>query len=148
MKIVFAILVVVILSLSSTYSFEMSILSPSLPCPFKLKQLNCKSQTSSYDDLLSFKDHVDGVVSSKFISIYGGKSDSAQTPVPLLKKPYVKGLLATWGVFQVVAVLGNAIRRLIPIALQPFKAKDLLPIHWGLFGVWVGYMIYAEGIST
>ena len=144
MKIVFAILTVLSLSLTSTYSFEMSILSPSLPCPFKLKQLSCKSQTNSYEDILSFKDHVD-VVSSKFISIYGGKSDPVKSPVPLLKKPYVKGLLATWGVLQVVAVLGNAVRRLIPIALQPFKAKDLLPFHWGLFGVWVGYMIYAEG---
>lgn len=138
--------VLVLLSAYASKSFEMNTLSPSIPCPFKLKPLNanCKSQPSSYDDLITLKDQV---VSSNFLSIYGGKAATA-TPVekvPFLKKPVTKVLLATWGVFQVVAVLGNAIRRLIPIALQPFKAQDLLPFHWGLFGVWVVYMVYAEG---
>ena len=138
----------VLLSAYASKSFEMNTLSPSIPCPFKLKPLNanCKSQPSSYDDLITLKDQV---VSSNFLSIYGGKaastSTSVENKVPFLKRPITKVLLATWGVFQVVAVLGNAVRRLIPIALQPFKAQDLLPFQWGLFGVWVIYMVYAEG---
>ena len=56
--------------------------------------------------------------------------------------------LATWSVLQVVLVIGNAVRRLVPIALQPFAQKDLVPYQWGLYGAWVLYMIYNEGYQA
>ena len=56
--------------------------------------------------------------------------------------------LATWSVLQVVLVIGNAVRRLVPIALQPFAQKDLVPYQWGLYGAWVLYMIYTEGYQA
>eukprot|EP01036_Dinobryon_divergens_P003870 gene3870-5116_t len=40
--------------------------------------------------------------------------------------------LAAWGVLGVISILANAIKRLYPIAIQPFIQKDLTPLHWGI----------------
>jgi hypothetical protein len=56
--------------------------------------------------------------------------------------------LTCWGVLGVVAIIGNAIKRLLPIALQPFKDGGLTPLQWGLYGLWSIYMGYAEGYQA
>ena len=52
---------------------------------------------------------------------------------------------AMLGVFQVIAILGIAIRRLVPIALQPFVNQDFLAHHWAMFALSVVTMAYVEG---
>lgn len=59
-----------------------------------------------------------------------------------------RNVLGVWGVVQVVSVLANALKRLYPIAMQPFIQKDMLPYQWVLYAVWCGYMGYAEGYKA
>ena len=59
-----------------------------------------------------------------------------------------QSLLGSWGVLQVVAILGNTIKRLIPIALQPFQRQDLLLHHWITLISWVLVMGYTEGYKA
>ena len=59
-----------------------------------------------------------------------------------------QSLLGSWGVLQVVTILGNAIKRLIPIALQPFQRQDLLLHHWITLISWVLVMGYTEGYKA
>lgn len=54
-------------------------------------------------------------------------------------------VLCLWGVAQVVSVLANAIKRLLPIALQPLQQNDLSAPQWALYVAWCAYMVYAEG---
>lgn len=56
--------------------------------------------------------------------------------------------LCLWGVAQVVSTLANAIKRLLPIALQPFQQNDLTAPQWGLYIAWCLYMTYAEGYKA
>ena len=72
------------------------------------------------------------------------------TDSPLsLKKVLIRGTLGLWGVSQVVIILSNAIRRLIPVAIQPFTNDgSLLAHHWFLYGVWCLYLGYAEGYKA
>ena len=65
-----------------------------------------------------------------------------------LSKTLVKNVAGLWGVLQVVSILGNAIRRLIPIALQPFKAKDMGMGHWIMYVGWCMIMVYHEGYKA
>lgn len=50
-----------------------------------------------------------------------------------------------WGVVGVLAVLGNAIRRLLPIALEPFKLGNFTPLLWAQYVGFSLFMAYAEG---
>ncbi|GAB5032434.1 Hypothetical protein NocV09_00901270 [Nannochloropsis oceanica] len=60
-------------------------------------------------------------------------------------------LSTLWGVVGVVAVLSNAIRRLLPIALEPFSkagtagATAFTPLHWAQYVGFALVMAYAEG---
>jgi hypothetical protein len=58
-------------------------------------------------------------------------------------------LLAAWGVLGVLMLTGNAIRRLLPIALQPFytggTGSALSTPQWALYTAWGLFMAYAEG---
>lgn len=65
-----------------------------------------------------------------------------------LRKTLARRLLGLWGVLQVVSVMANAIKRLIPVALQPFKQNDLQPSHWVLYAVWCLTMAYTEGYKA
>ena len=64
------------------------------------------------------------------------------------KKVVIRNALGIWGSFQVLAILGNAIKRLFPIALQPFVQKDILPYQWAMYAAWCLYMSYAEGFKA
>jgi hypothetical protein len=37
---------------------------------------------------------------------------------------------SAWGILGVLAVLGNALKRLLPIALEPFRRGDFTPLNW------------------
>lgn len=79
------------------------------------------------------------------------KVNPSQTPAPVQaswKSKLVNGGLTVWSLLQVTAILGNALKRLIPIALEPFKQQNLLPWQWSLMAVWAAYMAYAEGYSA
>lgn len=58
----------------------------------------------------------------------------------------VPGLLQVWGVFGVVAVLGNGLRRVLPIALEPFRTDTEMPrAFWVSYAGFSAFMAYAEG---
>ena len=65
-----------------------------------------------------------------------------------MKKNVWRNVLGVWGVVQVVLILANAIKRLYPIAVQPFVQKDMLPYQWALYALWSVYMGYAEGYKA
>lgn len=50
-----------------------------------------------------------------------------------------------WGVLQVVSILANAIKRLLPIATVPFHQNDLRLYQWLIMAAWSAWMGYAEG---
>ncbi len=75
--------------------------------------------------------------------VSGGASATTTTKTPF-------SLAALWGVLGVVAVLGNAIRRLLPIALEPFgkaagAAGAFTPALWAQYIGFALFMAYAEG---
>ena len=53
--------------------------------------------------------------------------------------------IALWGILGVLAILGQAIWRLTPIALQPYREGGLSWWMWALALVWTLYMLYSEG---
>jgi hypothetical protein len=59
-----------------------------------------------------------------------------------------RNILGLWGIVQVISVMANAIKRLYPIAVQPFYQKDLLPYEWAILAGWSLYMGYAEGYKA
>jgi hypothetical protein len=72
-------------------------------------------------------------------------SDSTTPLAAVVKQGIWAKALTCWGVLGVVAIIGNAIKRLLPIALQPFKEGGLSPLQWSIYGLWSIYMGYAEG---
>jgi len=55
------------------------------------------------------------------------------------------GRLATaWGIGGVLLLLGDAVYRLAPRALEAL-AMELTALHWGALAGWVVFMAYAEG---
>ena len=52
--------------------------------------------------------------------------------------------IAAWGVLGVLALLGQALHRLTPLALDAIEA-GLTPVQWGITVVWVVAMAHAEG---
>lgn len=53
-------------------------------------------------------------------------------------------LIAAWGVFGVCALLGQALWRLTPIALDAIES-GLTTLQWAVLGVWVVAMAHSEG---
>jgi hypothetical protein len=97
---------------------------------------------------------VNSVVNCKFIGeyktnpilVHGGAIENKSVGNSIVKKSISSVLFASWGVFQVVALFGNAIRRLFPIAMEPFKQSvQLSPIQYIAYFTWIAFMIRAEG---
>src|SRR5215510_6200164 len=59
--------------------------------------------------------------------------------------PAIELLVASWGVLGVLALLGQALWRLTPIALEPLRAGSLGPLETVVYGAWVLVNAYAEG---
>ncbi|CAN0031213.1 unnamed protein product, partial [Laminaria digitata] len=57
------------------------------------------------------------------------------------------GLGSAWGVLSVVFILMNAVKRLAPIALQPFSRGDFTTAQWAMYGGFALLMAYAEGFK-
>ena len=55
---------------------------------------------------------------------------------------------AAWGVCGFLSILASAVRRLFPIALQPFTRRDLSALQWCLYGGSVAGFAYMEGYSA
>jgi hypothetical protein len=86
---------------------------------------------------------------SNHSSILPHESSSANSSSkPSFRMSLRRNLLGIWGVLQVVSILANAIKRLLPIALQPIQRNDLSLQHWLLFALWTVYMAYAEGYKA
>jgi len=57
-----------------------------------------------------------------------------------------RGIVPFWGVLGVIAFLGNGFRRVLPVALEPFRSGEPVPPAMGLAYVGVGaFMAYVEG---
>jgi len=54
-------------------------------------------------------------------------------------------LLSLWGIGGVAALLGSAVWRLTPIAVEPIAGGELDPTLWLLLAAWVAFMAYSEG---
>lgn len=52
---------------------------------------------------------------------------------------------ALWGLLCVTALLGNAVVRLTPYAVDAMTSGELNGVGWGIFVVWVAFNAYAEG---
>lgn len=60
----------------------------------------------------------------------------------------LRNILGVWGVTQVILIFGNALKRVIPVALQPIKQNDLDLSHWVLYLIWCVFMSYTEGYKA
>jgi hypothetical protein len=49
-----------------------------------------------------------------------------------------------WGVLGFTALIGQAIYRLTPFAIDALR-MSLAPTQWGVLAAWVGFMVYSEG---
>ena len=82
------------------------------------------------------------------INLRGGGKQPLKIPNSDVKTNYIRNILTGWGVVQVLSILANAVKRLLPIALQPFKQNDLNIYHWSAYLLWSIYMAYAEGYQA
>ena len=55
------------------------------------------------------------------------------------------GVAGTWGVLGVFAILFNGVKRLVPIAAEPFASGNFSPASWMCYASFAGFMAYAEG---
>lgn len=53
--------------------------------------------------------------------------------------------IAVWGTFGVLAILGQAIYRLTPLALEPFEAGMLSAEQMAICAGWTAVSLYSEG---
>lgn len=54
-------------------------------------------------------------------------------------------LVAIWGTLGVAALLGQALLRLTPLALEPIQARTLTPLQSLLYAAWAAASLYFEG---
>jgi hypothetical protein len=73
------------------------------------------------------------------------KHETAKIPT---KKLLLKNVLGVWGVLQVVYIFSNAIKRLLPVALEPIIKNDISPMHWAMYIGWCLCMAYTEGYKA
>jgi hypothetical protein len=66
--------------------------------------------------------------------------------VPRSDAPAPPGLLAAaWGLVAIVALLGQALWRLIPIAWEPLHTGQLTTLQAAIYAAWVSFTAYSEG---
>lgn len=88
------------------------------------------------------------IESSEILKMKGGNAVAADNQGEVSPRDLKRNLLGLWGVVQVVSVLANAIKRLLPVAIQPFQRKDLSTEHWGLYVGFCLVMAYTEGYKA
>ena len=82
------------------------------------------------------------------LALQGGDNDQDDKKQKSLKRLFWKRTVALWGILQVVSIMANAVKRLLPIAIQPFEQNDLQPYQWAMYAGWVLYMAYIEGYQA
>lgn len=60
-------------------------------------------------------------------------------------EPPTRWFPLVWGVLGFAAILGSAIWRLAPYAIEPFREHSLSWWQSGMYGAWVFFMAYTEG---
>jgi hypothetical protein len=60
----------------------------------------------------------------------------------------LRAVLGGWGALQVLSILFNAIKRLVPVALEPILKRDLTPPQAVACVVWALFMAYTEGYQA
>ncbi len=72
---------------------------------------------------------------------------TASAALPRTASPvsFRERLIATWGVLNVALLLGQALVRLTPLALEPLRGEGLSPALMALYVGWVVFNAYAEG---
>lgn len=56
--------------------------------------------------------------------------------------------LASWAVFSVLAFIGSAVKRLVPVALEPVLKGGLSSEQSLIYAAWVVVMMYVEGYKS
>lgn len=72
---------------------------------------------------------------------------AASKPLPP-PTPSARGIAVGWAVCGMIGILGSAIKRLFPIAIQPLTARDLTPLQWGAYIGTIVFFAYAEGYKA
>ena len=57
----------------------------------------------------------------------------------------MRQLIAIWGILGVVALCGQALVKLTPIAIETINSGEMNTFHWVLMVVWAIFNTYAEG---
>lgn len=65
-----------------------------------------------------------------------------------IRRGFATKLLSAWGVLFVLSLLGNTIKRLLPIAMQPIANKDLNDVQTVAYIAWCVFMAYVEGYKA
>lgn len=110
----------------------------------KVPPRNCQSNHLCYQPTPLSNNKLDQLLKMK-----GGEvsANPSEKKVPVVSS-WKRNLLGLWGVVQVVSILGNAIKRLVPVVLQPFQQNNLTPAHWGMYAVFCAIMAYSEGYKA
>ena len=69
----------------------------------------------------------------------------ARSAAPAARLSTSEIAIATWGVAGVLLLLGQAIRRLAPYALEPIRAGSLTATGAAIYAAWVAIAAYTEG---
>ena len=56
--------------------------------------------------------------------------------------------LASWAIFNVVGFIGSAIRRLVPVAIEPVLRNDMTLLQSIVCFFWIATMVYVEGYKS
>lgn len=70
---------------------------------------------------------------------------ATKNPVP---GPSARGFAVGWAVCGMLGILGSAIKRLAPIAIQPLRAQDLTLLQWGAYISTIVFFAYVEGYKA
>lgn len=96
--------------------------------------------TSVRTDMKSFKIHRGGALKA------AADSSQSQAKCPVSKPIEIFG--SVWGSLGVVYVLVKSIRRVLPIALEPFSSTTtmvLTPFQWSMYAMTCLFFAYVEG---
>ncbi len=82
----------------------------------------------------------------KWVGLSASTGPRTTTTTASREVPSSFGLASSWGVLTTLAILFNSMRRLTPVALQPFKGyPPLTSFHWGMYLLSCITLAYAEG---
>lgn len=85
------------------------------------------------------------IVQAQVMTKPDGTNSAVATIKPSTKATALSKVVGVWAVIQVLSVLGNAVKRLYPIAIQPFVQRDISSAQWAMYAVSVLVMAYSEG---